>query len=141
MSGGVPSLLRRQVAARAGGLCAYCRSTERLMGITFEIDHIAPISAGGKTDLNNLCLSCPSCNRHKAARTQALDPDSGELVPLFHPNRQSWAEHFQWIDDGVQIAGLTAIGRATLQALHLNRPGLVQTRRYWIVLGLHPPEG
>lgn len=140
MSGGVPSFLRRQVTAKAAGWCAYCRSAERLMGIAFEIDHITPISAGGETDVDNLCLSCPSCNRHKAARTQAYDPDSGELVPLFHPNHQLWAEHFQRINGGVQITGLTAIGRATVHALHLNRPGLVQARRYWIVLGLHPPE-
>ena len=40
---------------------------------------------------------------------------------------------------GVQVIGMTSTGRATVQALQLNRPVLVQTRRYWIALGLHPP--
>jgi len=140
MRGVVPTSLRRRVATRASGCCAYCRSSERLMGIAFEIDHIVPRSAGGATDFDNLCLSCPACNRHKATRIQAVDPDSGALVPLFHPNRESWSHHFRWFNDGVEIVGLTATGRATLQALRMNRPGLVQARRYWIALGLHPPE-
>jgi hypothetical protein len=140
MSAAIPSSLRSQVAARDAGCCAYCRSTERLMGIAFEIDHIVPKAAGGETSFDNLCVSCPTCNRRKAARTQAIDPESGTAAPLFHPNRQSWSDHFRWINQGVQVIGVTPTGRATVQALHLNRTGLVQTRRYWIVLGLHPPE-
>jgi len=41
------------------------------MGVTFEIDHIIPLADGGKNQDQNLCLSCPTCNRYKAARTTA----------------------------------------------------------------------
>lgn len=34
------------------------------MGVTFEVDHIVPAAGGGKTRLSNLCLCCPTCNRH-----------------------------------------------------------------------------
>jgi hypothetical protein len=37
------------------------------------------------------------------------------------------------------VVGLTATGRATIEALRINRPVLVQMRRYWVALGLHPP--
>jgi 5-methylcytosine-specific restriction endonuclease McrA len=62
------------------------------MGVTFEIDHIVPRSAGGETRAKNLCLSCPPCNRHKAARLGARDPKSGEEVSLYHPNNQAWSD-------------------------------------------------
>jgi len=62
----IPKALRQAVIAAAQGRCAYCLSPEQLMGVTFEIDHVIPRSAGGPTQLDNLCLSCPTCNRHKA---------------------------------------------------------------------------
>jgi hypothetical protein len=108
------------------------------MGVTFEIDHIIPQSAGGETALENLCLCCPTCNRHKAARLTAFDPDSGQEVPLFHPRRQIWEEHFAWSEDKARVIGLTAVGRATVEALRMNRPQMVMLRRYWVALGLHP---
>jgi hypothetical protein len=43
---------------------------------------------------------------------------SGELVPLFHPRRDRWAEHFLF--RGVHIEGLTSIGRATVDVLAMN---------------------
>lgn len=139
MSTAVPAPLRSQVVERAKGCCAYCRSTEQLMGVAFEIDHIVPRAVGGETSFDNLCVSRQSCNRHKAARIAAFDARTGASVPLFHPNTQSWSAHFRWSGDGTEIIGLTATGRATVQALNLNRPKLVQTRHYWIALGLHPP--
>lgn len=33
-----------------------------------------------------------------------------------------------------------ALGRATVNALHLNRPLLVAARRAWVKAGWHPPE-
>lgn len=131
--------LRRQVADRAKGCCAYCRSAERLMGVTFEMDHITPESAGGLTVLENLCLSCPVCNRFKTNRLLASDPVTQEVIALFHPLREEWYHHFQWIENGTQLLGLTPIGRATIVALHMNRDAIIQLRRYWVMLGLHPP--
>ena len=107
------------------------------MGVTFEIDHITPRGAGGATVLANLCLCCPTCNRHKAARTMITDPEGGERVALFHPVRDLWKAHFEWCDAATTIAGRTAPGRATVDALRMNRPAIVELRRYWAATGRH----
>jgi hypothetical protein len=140
MSSYIPAQLREQVLIQAGGCCAYCHSLEELMGVTFEVEHIIPESADGTTSQDNLCLSCPTCNRHKGARLIAQDPISGDDVSLFHPLKQNWDEHFSWSNDGTQIIGLTPTGRATVEALRINRPVIVQLRRYWVALDLHPPD-
>jgi hypothetical protein len=79
------------------------------------------------------------CNDHKSNRIAATDPESKVVVRLFDPRRQVWADHFAWNDQGDQIVGLTPTGRATVVALHLNRPSLVQARQLWILVGWHPP--
>lgn len=108
------------------------------MGVTFEIDHIVPRSAGGATVLANLCLCCPTCNRHKAARTTVADPIGGAMVALFHPVLDAWEEHFEWREVATMIAGRTAKGRATVDALRMNRPAIIELRRYWASSGRHP---
>ncbi|OQY59936.1 MAG: hypothetical protein B6245_04170 [Desulfobacteraceae bacterium 4572_88] len=37
-------------------------------------------------------------------------------IVLFNPREQNWSEHFRRSDDGLHIIGLTAIGRATVNA-------------------------
>jgi hypothetical protein len=138
MSTYIPVALRQQVLALEQGYCAYCQGPEVLMGVTFEIEHIFPLAAGGETVLMNLCLSCPTCNRYKAARLTAYDPENHIEVPLFHPRQQVWSEHFTGNADATQLLGLTPIGRATILALQINRPVIQQLRRYWHVLKLHP---
>jgi len=132
----IPQTLRQAVMAAAQGRCAYCLSPEQMMGVTFEIDHVIPRSAGGDTQLGNLCLSCPTCNRHKAKRLSARDPLSGRAVPLFHPNQDLWSHHFAWSADGGHIIGQTPTGRATVEALHFNRPAMILLRRYWGATGV-----
>jgi hypothetical protein len=56
---------------------------------------------------------------------------------LFNPRTQVWAEHFHW--DGEQIVALTAIGRATVDALALNRPLILAIRQEEAARGRHPP--
>jgi len=43
--------------------CAYCEKPVD----AFEIDHIVAHARGGTCDLENLCVTCPSCNRRKSA--------------------------------------------------------------------------
>src|SRR5690606_9247604 len=107
---------RQAVEERAGGYCEYCRSPVKYGVQSFECEHIIPISQGGETTLDNLAFACGGCNRCKAARTVAGDPESGRIVPLFHPREQRWADHFAWNHDFTLIIGLTAKGRATGEA-------------------------
>jgi len=45
-----------------------------------------------------------------------------------------------WGREADVIIGLTPIGRATVEALQLNRPHLVLSRRVWHAAGWHPPK-
>jgi hypothetical protein len=130
--------LRRRVTALDGGRCAYCRSP-LIVGIPMVVEHIVPLIAGGTSTIENLCLSCYRCNEFKGARQQAIDPDAGQFVPLFHPRQQTWADHFTWAGDSVTIEGLTPTGRATIALFRLNSDWITQARRIWIAVGLQPP--
>jgi hypothetical protein len=76
---------------------------------------------------------------HKGNRIAAPDPGTGEVVRIFDPRRQIWRDHFAWNADGDSIHGSTAIGRATVVALRLNRVEVVEARRSWVMAGWHPP--
>jgi hypothetical protein len=129
--------LSRAVRARADGRCQYCLMHESLQGATFHIEHIIPQSKGGHSDLENLALACPGCNLHKAGRITGIDPATGESVRLFHPLLQRWSEHFRFIASTIE--GLTAVGRATTEALDLNHPRRQRIREVEETLGLFPP--
>jgi hypothetical protein len=100
-------------------------------------DHIDP---DGEDVLENLCLACANCNQSKYIATDAPDPMSREVVPLFNPRTQQWHDHFEWIDNGLRVHGLTAIGRATIERLKMNHDRIVLARESWISIGLHPPR-
>lgn len=102
-----------------------------------HVEHIIP---DGGDDLQNLCLSCPNCNMSKAQATASPDPESEEVIPLFNPRNQAWSAHFEWIQNGEIIRGLTPVGRATVVRLRMNRPRIVEARSIWVLAGVHPPE-
>lgn len=137
----IPKALRDLIAEQAGRRCGYCLTQEAIVGAPMEIDHLFPESLGGSTEEDNLWLACSLCNDHKGDRVAAPDPETGEVVRLFNPRHQSWAEHFAWTVEGDRIVGLTPMVRATAIALNLNRPALVRARRAWVDAGWHPPEG
>lgn len=136
----VPAELRRLVVERARNGCEYCRYPGRYAPQTPPVDHIIPREAGGLTTGENLAQSCQGYNGHKAAKTSASDPVTGHLVPLYHPRQQRWDEHFAWSEDSLRIIGLTPVGRATVEALQLNREGLINMRRVLYAVGEHPPQ-
>jgi len=129
--------VRDAVVARAGGRCEYCHLPTRGQVATFPIDHVLPRNSGGETILDNLALACPHCNAHKWAHTSDIDPLSGASVPLFHPRRQSWPDHFQWsVQEVGVLEGKTPCGRATIAQLQINDPDMVAIRQLLATLGL-----
>ncbi|MGH9839153.1 MAG: HNH endonuclease [Blastocatellia bacterium] len=135
----IPAKLRRLVTARAQGRCEYCRSPVSHAVSSFAIEHIIPLEKGGTTTADNLALSCQGCNSHKHIKIEAVDPLTKQLIPLFHPRLQPWHEHFSWNRDFTLVIGVTPTGRATLAALRLNRPGVVNLREALYAAGKHPP--
>jgi len=136
----IPAELRRLVIQRAAGRCEYCGLSQEGQEATFHIDHVIPVAVGGQTVAENLALACVSCSLRKAARQTAIDPQSGKEVALYNPRRDTWREHFRWED--VHLVGLTATGRATIEALDMNRVLILAIREEEAALGRHPsPEG
>jgi hypothetical protein len=133
----VPPKIRRRVTDRAGHRCEYCGLAQESQEASFHVDHILPRVAGGKTRLDNLALACVSCSLRKEARRSARDPETDRTVPLYHPRRQLWSDHFRW--DHVTVIGKTATGRATVAALKLNRPLILTIRLEETDRGRHPP--
>lgn len=86
----IPAVVRRRVAKASLYRCGYCATAQRIIGPLLEIDYIIPESRGGTDEEQNLTLACPLCNGHKADKTEALDPESGMVVPLFNPSEQEW---------------------------------------------------
>ena len=130
--------VRALVWQRAESCCEYCglRQSDTPFR-TFHIDHIIPRVDGGTTTKENLALACVSCSLRKGARRIAIDPESRRMVALYNPRRHGWQEHFRW--EGVQLLGRTATGRATVEALTLNRLLIVAIRQQLTELGRHPP--
>jgi len=131
--------LRIQIEEADCRRCCYCLTSEANSGIPMTLDHIQPRFKGGKTIFDNLCLACRSCNEFKGKLTESTDPLLGEIVPLFNPRTQIWADHFDWSLDGTKVEGLTAIGRATISCLQMNHSVIVAARWRWVISGWHPP--
>lgn len=123
----VSDALRRQVRERAKVHCEYCLLHEQYTLKIHEVDHVPAEKHGGTTTLDNLCLSCFDCNRHKGSDLSSVDPVTDEVVPLFHPRRDLWSEHFCVLDNGV-IDGVTAKGRVTVRLLDFNHTERVTVR-------------
>lgn len=87
----------------------------------------------------NLARACQACNGSKYTATTAIDPISGEEVPLFHPRKEDWNDHFKWTTDLLRMEGISPTGRATIIRLKTNRPALINLRQLLINNG-HPPD-
>ncbi len=131
--------LQEQVRQRAQHLCEFCHANERWQYVKFTIDHLIPVSLGGSSGLDNLALACFNCNRCKTNKLSAIDSVSETEVLLFNPRQDNWSDHFIWSTNKVEIVGVTATGRATIVALHLNRERVLQIRASDLEIGRHPP--
>ena len=140
MSVYVPVELRRQVRAHFRDHCAYCLTPEALTVVIFEFEHILPRCLGGATSFENLCLSCPTCNRYKSDRTFGSGDEQTRQTALFHPHRDSWTKHFSWNESATELIGLTTTGQVTIDMLRMNRPQLIRVRCLWVAMGEHPPD-
>ena len=130
--------LRQFVWRRAGSRCEYCQLAQHCSTVAFEIDHVIACKHGGKTEEGNLAQSCFFCNSYKGPNVAGVDPDDGQVVRLFHPRRDRWAEHFNW--HGPFLLAQTAIGRTTIVTLEINQPAAIAVRESLMLEGLHPTE-
>ncbi|MCP4754655.1 MAG: HNH endonuclease [Proteobacteria bacterium] len=137
----IPRRQKQFVFERAKGCCEYCGSQVLFAVEAFSIDHVIPRVRGGETKPENLALACQGCNNHKYTKVEAIDPISGETTRLFNPRKDKWSDFFVWNEDCSMIIGMTPVGRVTVEALKLNRQGLINLRKVLFKTGDHPPKG
>jgi hypothetical protein len=120
-------LTRQHVRQRARFCCEYCQLSELDSPVVkLQVEHIVPRKHGGTDDFDNLALACIDCNLHKGSNLTGIDPETGQIVKLFDPRTQLWAEHFRW--EGYVLAGITPSGRTTVRVLDINAEDRVSLR-------------
>lgn len=87
---------RGLVRTRAGNRCEYCLLRQEQSGLAHHVEHIRARQHGGSDGLENLALSCNRCNACKGPNLSGIDVETSDLVPLFHPRWDVWAEHFEF---------------------------------------------
>jgi hypothetical protein len=119
--------LRAEIAQRAGWRCEYCLIHREDSGFPHEVDHIVSRKHGGSSTSNNLAYACVICNRYKGSDVASTEPGTGEIIRLFDPRRDRWADHFRI--DGALIEPITIVGLTTARLLRLNAPERILERR------------
>ncbi len=127
---------RNDVKKRANHCCEYCKIHEDDMYLAYEIDHIISLKHGGGNELSNLAYACPVCNQHKGSDLTTFIDTYDNIVPLFHPRKDSWEEHFK-VDFG-EILPLSDIGKATIKLLQMNDVDMIILRRVLYESGRYP---
>jgi hypothetical protein len=135
----ISETIQERIRLRANYLCEFCHADERWQYVKFTVDHLVPLSSGGNDHPDNLALACFHCNRRKTNKLVAIDLLTATEVPLFNPRQDNWQDHFIWSVDKLIVIGLTAIGRATVAALLLNRDRVIPIRAADLEIGRHPP--
>jgi 5-methylcytosine-specific restriction endonuclease McrA len=74
-----PAWTRRGMLARDNYTCAYCGKV--CSSIEATVDHVLPVSRGGKSSWGNTVTACWKCNQRKANRT----PDEADMKLLIEP--------------------------------------------------------
>lgn len=62
----------RQIKARDGHACVYCRATAESSGAHLHLDHLTPKDFGGRDVASNLVLACRSCNSARQNKSLAV---------------------------------------------------------------------
>jgi 5-methylcytosine-specific restriction endonuclease McrA len=132
----ISASIRRIVFDRAQGKCEYCLLPESLSISAHHVDHIIAEKHNGKTEPENLALSCSICNYAKGSDIASINPETDELIRLYHPRRDRWSDHFRLEPESGTIQPLTAIAQVTVHLLQLNQPKRITERKLWIQAGV-----
>lgn len=133
----IPDNMRQLVIERGENRCEYCMLHEQDSLYVHEVDHIIPEKHRGKTQVDNLCFACLTCNRHKGSDFASFDPDTDQVTLLFNPRTDNWQDHFRL--ESVRIVPLTAQGRVTVFVLKMNSETRLRERQALLIAGRYPP--
>ena len=80
---------RKNIFYRDRSRCQYCG--QRFQTRELNLDHVTPLSRGGKSTWENVVCCCVDCNLDKGART----PDQAGMKLLKIPVRPRWTPTFR----------------------------------------------
>ena len=127
-------LVCRMVILRAESIPGERESNPPISGApALQLLRSAPRIDNAESQVRSVCVFC---NLHKGPNLTGIDPDSGQIVPLFNPRSHTWADHF--VVRGASIVGLTPTGRTTVDVLAMNAPHLIDLRSDLLALGEYP---
>ncbi len=133
----IDAALRKFVRERARNRCEYCCiHQDQDPFFTFPIDHIIARQHGGRTEPDNLCLSCYRCNSHKGPNIASIDSDTEEMVPLFTPAKKL-ARTFRVERQPPSVVRRWSCDRC---AAAINHPDYILLRESLMVEGTFPPN-
>jgi hypothetical protein len=66
----ISDAMRQRILRRDGGACRYCGKSDG----PFHMDHVLPVSKGGRTNMRNLVTACETCNLRKGAQVWTPTP-------------------------------------------------------------------
>jgi 5-methylcytosine-specific restriction endonuclease McrA len=72
----IPPVSRKEILRRDANQCQYCGNRKQL-----TIDHVIPLSRGGKHIWNNVVIACSTCNSRKSNKT----PEEAKMTLLKKP--------------------------------------------------------
>ena len=100
--------------------------------LPFHVEHIIALQHTDENtdDASRLALACDRCNAYKGTNLTSIDPETGEIVRLFHPRQEVWLDHFR--RQRGTIIGITPTGRATVRLLNMNAPRRVELWEEWL---------
>ncbi len=75
---------RENIYTRDAYICQYCDTKFTTRDLT--LDHVLPVSQGGKKDWTNIVTACRSCNQKKGNRT----PEQADMPLLKRPLEPKW---------------------------------------------------
>ena len=61
----IPKSVKQRVFDKTDGNCAYC-GIQLVRNGNWHVDHVVPISRGGKDEIENLVAACHKCNTKKS---------------------------------------------------------------------------
>jgi 5-methylcytosine-specific restriction endonuclease McrA len=135
--GSVPVKIREEVCRRALFRCEYCLIPESYHPFArFHVEHIFGKKHGGRTELSNLALACPECNRKKGTNIGSRKQPEGEFIRLFNPRTDNWSRHFEF--NWAIIHPKTDIGEITSKLLGFNDDFRISFREYLMLIGIYP---
>lgn len=89
--------LRFEVFKRDFFTCTYCGN--KPPKIVLEVDHLLPVSRGGKNNIDNLVCSCFDCNRGKSNTELSSVPPSLEIKNTQTEEKlKQYKEYIKYLD-------------------------------------------